>query len=195
MELYERVAAGDQVARDELIELVNMPLVTLKVRDYVACFPQLAHMNDDLIGEGNLAVVDAANRMMASATIRNVTGYLGVAVNKAIGNFIDGELYPDDRAARRNRQNGSQQEQLHKVMDSDSVIGQLEHDPRQEAELLEMIVGLCESDEERAIVDLRIKGYVDAEIARQLDIPLTTTYMLRRELYARVLATGEITSD
>ncbi len=191
--LYQRVRAGDKSARNEMIE-ANMPLVTFKVEACLGCFPHLAYLRDDLLGEGNLHLVKAVDDMMAES-VGNPTGYISVAIQMALGRFIDSELYSSDRTARRNRRNGDESQLLHKVAESDSIIGQLEYDPRKEADLLELIVGCCETDEERAIVDLRTKGYVDAEIARQLDIPLTTTYMLRRELYQRVLATGEVSSD
>ena len=194
-ELHQRIAKGDKKARDQLIEL-NLPLATMKVDDYLACFPRLEYLRDDLIGDGQLALVDAANRLQSAGKVKDATSYLRVAIQKAIGNVIDTELYGKDRDARRQPDDASyNRQQLAKVCNSDHVIGELEHDPRKEADLLELIVGCCESDEERAIVDLRRKGYVDAEIAKTLDIPLTTTYMLRRELYQRVLATGEILPD
>lgn len=194
-ELYPSVVRGDQVARDEMI-LLNTPLVTVKVDGLLGCFPAFGYLRDDLIGEANLALVEAVNGLAGKDADKvNPTGYINVAIQRAIGNCLDGELYSDDRGARRNRQQGNEQEQIRKVPNSEFVIGELEHDPRKEADLLELILGCCETDEERAIVDLRRKGYVDAEIARQLDIPLTTTFMLRRELYQRVLATGEVTPD
>ena len=191
--LYARVAKGDKAARDEMI-VANMPLVTFKVSAYLQVFQNLEYLREDIIGEANLALVEAVDKMSAG-DVGSPTGYMSVSIQKAIGHFIDSELYSSDRSARRGRQNGDELEPFHKVPNSDFVIGELEFDPRKEADLLELIVGCCESDEERAIVDLRQKGYVDAEIARLLDIPLTTTYMLRRELYQRVLATGEVAAD
>jgi DNA-directed RNA polymerase specialized sigma subunit len=194
-DLYTRVMQGDKAARDQMIA-ENMPLVLFKVSSYLGCFPGMEYLRDDIVGEGNVALVVAVDMIRdGRVTNSNIPGYISVSVQTAIGNFIDRELYSSDRTARRNRSAGAESEPMHKVSDSDHVIGELEIDPRKEADLLELIIGCCQTDEERAIVDLRVKGYVDAEIARQLDIPLTTTYMLRRELYQRVLATGEVAPD
>lgn len=193
--LYPRVARGDKEARDELIEL-NMPLVAIKVDDYLTCFPHLSYLTDDLVGEGNLALVSACDKIMrGEVTNDNLTGYLRVSIHNVIGHYVDDELHSSDRSARRRRQNGEDPQRFHKVPNSNYVLDELSHDPRAEADLHELILGCCDSDEERAIVDLRIKGYKDDEIARQLDISKTTVFMLRRELYQRCLATGEITSD
>ena len=54
-------------------------------------------------------------------------------------------------------------------------------------ELRDLIDACCESPEDRVIVDMREKGYVDKEIAATLTLPLTTVYMMRREIYARFL--------
>lgn len=195
--LYPRVVAGDTTASGEMIE-VNMPVVGLKVNDLLQVCPHFEYLRDDLVGEGNLALVEAVARI-ARGDVKNtnITSYLWTAVMKSIGNFIDEELFSDTsgRTVRSRRSAGVDQTPSTKAPNSDFVLGNLEYDPRGEAELLDLIQGCCESDEERAIVDLRIKGYVDSEIARQLDIPKTTVFMLRRELYQRVLATGEVTPD
>ena len=196
--LCRLIAQGSKAARDELVEL-NMPLVVLKVDGYLACFAHLEYLRDDLIAEGNLALVQAVTRMQ-EGEVKDATSYMSTSIQKAIGHFIDGELYTPSgsrgaRTARRRHGDGDDAQTFHKVPNSEFVLDKLYYDPSQEAELLDLIRAQCESDEERAIVDLRIKGYVDSEIAKALDIPLTTTFMLRRELYQRVLATGEVTSD
>lgn len=194
-ELFAHVVAGDASAVSEMIE-VNLPVVLLKVNDLLSACPHLEYMREDLVSEGNLALVESVSLIKERGVENtNITAYLWTAVLKSIGHYVDDELYSSDRTARRRRQNGDEQEILHKVPNSDFVLGNLEHDPRDEADLLDLVQGSCRSDEEWAIVDLRIKGYKDQEIARQLDMPKTTVFMLRRELYQRVLATGEVTPN
>lgn len=192
-DLYPRVVAGDRAAIDEMI-CMNMPIVCIKVDDLVGCFPGLAYLRDEMIGEGNLGLVESINKLVGSNPQKKVnpTGYINVAVQRSIGNLTDRELNTSDRTARHRRQHDQEPNSTHKVPDSERVLSQLDYDPNKEVELLDLILGCCQSDEERAIVDLRIKGYVDREIAKTLDIPLTTVFMLRRELYQRVLATGEV---
>ena len=54
-------------------------------------------------------------------------------------------------------------------------------------ELRDLIEACCETEEERTIVRMREQGYVDREIAETLDMPLSTTYMLRRGIQERFL--------
>jgi hypothetical protein len=143
--LYALVAKGDKAAREEMITN-NMPLVLFKVDSYLACFPHLAYLRDDLVGEGNLELVVTVNRINGGIAVDYPTGYLSVAIQMALGRFIDNELYSSDRSARRSRSSGDELESLHKVPNSDFVIGELEFDPRKEADLLELIVGCCESE-------------------------------------------------
>lgn len=193
-ELLPLVMSGDAAAREEMI-LLNMPLATFKVDAYLSCFPHLEYLREDLISEGYVALVDAVNRAV-NGGVRNPTGYLSVAIQKQIGQSIDAELFATSKhSARYWRGQGDEPVPLQKVPNSDYVLAELEYDTRKKDDLKELIVGCCESDEECAIVDLRMKGYKDDEIARQLDIPKTTVFMLRRELHERCLATGEIVSD
>lgn len=195
-ELLPFVAAGDQSARDEMVVL-NMPLVSFKVDAYLSCFPHLEYLRDDLVSEGNVALIEAVDRCRScNGGSINPIGYLSVAIHKQIGHFVDSEIFANpDRTTRFRRQQGKDPERSHKVPNSDFVLSELFQDTRKEAELLELILDCCESEEERAIVDLRIKGYKDDEIASQLEMSKTAVFMLRRELYQRCLATGEIVSD
>ena len=60
--LYVRVMAGDEEARQEMIE-GNMPLVIAKANSYIRRFPQLAYLRDDLHSAGFLGLVKAVNKM------------------------------------------------------------------------------------------------------------------------------------
>jgi len=60
-------------------------------------------------------------------------------------------------------------------------------DPRSIVDLTDELMGCCESPAEREIVKHRQEGRSDAEIANILGIPKTTTYMMRRGIYARFL--------
>lgn len=65
------------------------------------------------------------------------------------------------------------------------------YDPRQLENLWQTIESCCEGELELTIVRLRAEGYVDREIAERVDLPLTTIFVMRREIYARFLeATG-----
>lgn len=60
-----------------------------------------------------------------------------------------------------------------------------QHDSTPEYELLDTILACCECEEDQMIVNLRIKGYVDAEIGEQLNISRRTVCMRREEIEKR----------
>ena len=80
--LYARVAKGDKAARTKMI-VANMPLVTFKVSSYLQVFQNLEYLREDIIGEANLALVEAVDKMSAG-DVGSPTGYMSVSIQKAI---------------------------------------------------------------------------------------------------------------
>ena len=60
--LFERVAAGDAAAREEMI-VGNMPLAVAKVESFLRCFPGVAHLRDDLTSAAFTGLIKAVNQM------------------------------------------------------------------------------------------------------------------------------------
>ena len=91
-QFYARVMAGDDKAREEMIE-GNMPLVIAKVDAYIGCHPQVAYLRDDLHSAGFLALVKAVNTMAEHDQPSNVnpTGYISVAITHEIIRVIEKE--------------------------------------------------------------------------------------------------------
>ena len=80
-ELYPRVAAGDEAAREDMIN-GNMPLVFSKVESFIRCFPHVVHLRDDLVSAGFVGPGKAVNQMARGCRIRkpknwNPTDYIG----------------------------------------------------------------------------------------------------------------------
>lgn len=71
--------------------------------------------------------------------------------------------------------------------DSDEFAQTFVYDDRSMQDLRETLDACCETDAERTIIRMREQNYVDREIAEVLGLPLTTTYVLRRTIYARFL--------
>lgn len=191
--LYPQVAAGNKAARDKMIE-INMPLVVAKVDQYVKQFPEAAYLHDDLVSAGFVGLTESVNKL-ATAGPRdnpNATGYMSTWIQRRIGEVMDGETgigspRTQQLARQFNRQLPKQVEVGDLLMLTDSV-----PDPTRMLELLrDLIDACCETEEDTAIVDLREKGYTDREIATQLSLPYTTTYMMRREIYRRFLEMSE----
>lgn len=189
-EMYQRVVDGDKVAVREMIE-GNMSLVISKVDAYIGSFPFISHLRDDLISEGFVGLTIAVNRMATTEVPENPnpTGYMSHWISHSIGAVVDSEsgVAGSVRTKQRHRKNGVQlpvQISEHEVIPAatDSVV-----DPMSMTDLRDMIDSCCETEQDRTIVRMREERYTDPEISKAIDSPLTTTYMRRRELYARFL--------
>lgn len=63
------------------------------------------------------------------------------------------------------------------------IASNTENDGSGERELMDEIIACCGCDEDVMIVELRIKGYTDAEIAEQLQVSQWTVWTRRKALY------------
>ncbi len=186
-ELYPLVAAGDKDAIRKMIE-ANMSLAISKVDSYIGTYPHVSYLREDMEGEGFLGVTMAVNKMAEAGPIENPnpTGYISYWIMERIGYVVDREITSGltDRGIRKKR--AKQQTVAHQVA-MPPVLDILMDDPTKLIELREQILSCCETEQDRTIVRMRESRYTDKEIAAALDAPVTTTYMLRRAIYARFL--------
>jgi DNA-directed RNA polymerase specialized sigma24 family protein len=186
--LYARVMAGDDKAREEMIE-GNMPLVIAKVDAYVGCYPQAAYLRDDLHSAGFLALVKAVNTMAEHDQPSNVnpTGYISVAITHEITRATEKEsamgLTNVPESEEGPVSNRDVPEVGHDIPDSTTDVN--ESAVQGLFELRDMLESCCESDKERTLVRMREEGYSDREIAETLGLPHITTFRLRKELEER----------
>jgi hypothetical protein len=194
--LLPRVVAGDAAAIEEMI-LANMAMVTKKVTTYLEQFPQCNHLKDDLLSQGYLGLVAGVKSMVGQKITDpnkevNPTGKMSQYIHYYLGEVLDVEsaVRVPMRTWQRKRDNGHTID----VPTKESSIT-VEHvfqkeaaqDPRAVVDLLDEIYGCCENDTEKEIVRLRTEGRKDDEIATILELPKTTTYMMRRGIYQRFL--------
>ena len=93
--LFNRVAAGDPGAREEMIA-GNMPLALAKVESFVRCFPGIVHLRDDLTSAAFIGLVKAVNQMAEGCQIKqpenwNPTDCIGSWINRELGRLIEDE--------------------------------------------------------------------------------------------------------
>lgn len=184
--LYPAVVSGDEAAIDKMIR-INMPFVLSKVESYILAYPDIEYLRDDMVGEGLQELVVAVRKMAEEPSeAPNPTGYISFRIQKAIGNVIAGEHGNGacTETVRKRRRSG--EEFLRQVPMPDALPEQ-SVDPTAMPELRDLLYASCETEIDRQIIDLRERGYRDSEIAGIIDTPLTTTYMLRRAIYARFL--------
>lgn len=191
--LYPRVAGGDQAAIKLMIES-NVGLVIERVESYIRVYPTVGYLRDDLVAEGLLGLTKAVRRMSNEGMQDNPnpTNYISCYVTKAIGAVIEqeGSASVPAETARQMKGRG---EAIPRCVPLNN--DKREVDPRVMIELRDIIDACCETAEDRIIVEMREKGYVDKEIAARLDLPHTTVYMLRRDLYRRFLEKSEMKGE
>jgi hypothetical protein len=195
--LYSRVASGDTAAIKEMIE-GNMSLAINKVESYIRTFPHVEHLRDDLISEGFLGVTKAVNRMAKKGPVENPnpTGYMSYWVMKSIGIVVDREHANSASTGTLWNRKQSGEPIPHQVVMPPELPEQ-SIDPTTLTELRDLIASCCENEIDEQIVRMRggdpnlppseHPNMVDKEIATALNMPLSTIYMMRRELYARFL--------
>lgn len=188
-ELYSRVMAGDEQARQQMIE-GNMALVGNKVNAFIRGHPQAGHLRDDLRSAGYIGLVQAVNAMDKHENPENPnpTGYLSIAIHREIKRLADGEalISVPDRTQRDARKENRQIKAptVHQGIPK-SFDDQKQDSPLEVIELRDLLDSCCESDDERTILRMREEGYSDRDIADAIGLSHTTTYMMRRELEKR----------
>ena len=187
-QLYARVMAGDDKAREEMIE-GNMPLVIVKVDVYIGCYPQTGYLRDDLHSAGFVGLVQAVNTMAEHEQPSNVnpTGYISVAITHEIARVAEKESAmgltsipePEDRPSG----DDDVPEVGHDI--PDSLIDANESAVQGLFDLREMLDSCCENEKERALLRMRKEGYSDRETAEALSMSRTAVQRLRKELEDR----------
>ena len=93
--LYPLVAAGDSAARQQMIE-GNMSLAVAKVESFIRCFPNVAHLRDDLTSAAFIGLTKAVNKMAEGTAVKyegnwNPTDFIGTWINCELGEAVEAE--------------------------------------------------------------------------------------------------------
>jgi len=184
-QLFHRIIAGDQQAREEMIE-GNMPLVIVKVNSFIQRHPQLAYLRDDLHSAGFTGLVQAVNKMAEAegSAIINPTDYISAAITHELSALRAKEADAGfSKISAADKKEANLPTVIHSVPES-------MEDPKQAAtqdalELRDMLESCCESDKERTLLRMREEGYSDRDIAEALNMSRTSIHTLRKELEKR----------
>jgi RNA polymerase sigma factor (sigma-70 family) len=198
-ELYPRVAAGDEAAREEVIN-GNMPLVFSKVESFLRCFPHLAHLRDDLVSAGCVGLVRAVNQMAKGCRIRKPrnwtpTDHIGTAIYRKFGELIEDEspIRVPHTSKDRARADG---EELTVPPVVNEIPERFEVPAyERESETRDLIESCCTCDAERKFVAMREAGYTYVEIAKALNMSRMSTHRMAKKLEARVVRNLEALRD
>lgn len=189
LSLYDRVVAGNEDAVNEMIE-ENMPLVTWKLNQFLMQVPQGEYLKDDLYSAGNLALVDAANKIADGALDdeSNLSAYLESSIYRAFRDTLTDEpqVGPSSRTVRRHLDDDDfDPPQCIEISELTEEEEPYYHEPTPEFEIMEEIFACCHSERDRQIVTLRAEGLKDREIASKLMTSEPTVRKARHEIERR----------
>jgi hypothetical protein len=187
--LFERVAAGDAAAREQMI-VGSMALAVAKVESFVHCYPGLAHLRDDLTSAAFVGLTKAVNQMAEGCQIKqpenwNPTDCIGAWINRELGEVLEVEgIVPPHTSQHRARTQG---EELTVPTVCNVIPERFEVSSyEKELEMRDVIESCCDRPEERTFVAMREAGHTLDEIAAAVRMSRTSLYRMAKELEARV---------
>lgn len=172
-ELYDKVAAGDEQAAQQMM-LNNMPYVRWRVDRFLALHPRYEGHRDDLIGSGDLAVVECV-RQIASKAIENPTAYLCVGVTNALRDYI--RIMISENVAARHLG--------HPVKIRSLIPSKYQGEAEEVSYALNDILVCCQTEEEVALVCHRAEGYSNRVVSRLLGLPARTVDAMLKGIHDR----------
>lgn len=158
-----------QAAINSMIE-ANIPLVLLKVETYIGLNPATKYLEDDLVSEGILALSRAINKLAN-------LGIPEIKENNPNG-FINQWIIFDIARLAEN-------EAKQKVPEHYKLSAKLDFNPSIIVDKLDFIMSVCQTPEDIAIIEMRMAGSTDEEVAARLDISRTAVRVQRHVLMQR----------
>ena len=204
-ECFKRAMTGSEEAIQEFI-MNNMRLVTAAVNRFMVRHSKSSYLMDDMFSEGLLVLVRAVRTLVrylpkdeeklqhglasftsqVNATDFNVIMYIYISIYRAIQRLY--ELDSSDPISERIRTGHTPKgldRPTRKVNFSDSDCEGIPCDPFQEVYLLEAIADACQTDDEHFIINRRREGYIDREIAEELNCDRSYVTHTKNRVYRR----------
>jgi RNA polymerase sigma factor (sigma-70 family) len=195
-DLYRRIQSGDTTAVERLIE-ENMGLVVSLADKFIGRNPAFEYLRDDLIGTGNLALVDRANYFARPhSQVMDIRKYLTTAITRAFrkecdedsplgpGHTVQKELRKASQTDELDLSDESGQRNVPRREDVDLDMLSTE-DGQRRVDLRDEVESCCTEPLEKQIVELRVEGLSDSEIAERLDVCERTVRGRRRAIETR----------
>lgn len=170
MEVIRKLSGKDrQKAMQEMV-LANVPLVMYKVESYIALYPGLDFLYDDLVSAGILDLTESierlANVLQTPEGGGNPTGYISQRVNWAIGEVVENDT-------------------KNEIPDNYSPPSRLKIDPTAIVDTRDLLESVCQTREDMIIMEMRERGSTDQEVADRLGIARSSVRVQRHELMQR----------
>lgn len=190
-ELYAQLRETNGDEQEAIVQKMiegNMALVFGRVNDFIDDFPKFNYLRDDLISECFLALTRAV-RVLAAQDQQddpNPVGFISYSLyhsNLDLA-FADGTIPVSRFVQWKYRMSNSDlldRPQVAPLDGNNSGLADLNEYRR--VECLENIHELCTTDKESQIVNLRLAGHTDQEIADILNVDRTMVLRIRQRLY------------
>jgi hypothetical protein len=189
-QLYPLVVAGDVDARQRMIE-GNMSLAISKVESFIRCFPEIAHLRDDLTSAAFVGLVKAVNKMAAGKGPRKrapsaPVDFMGMWINRELGRLVEDEttIRVPHTSKDRARSEGQAVTPPSVVNDVPERCAVLPY--KKDLEIRDLIETCCTNEVERRFVAMRRARHTLAAIADALGVPTHTISNLQRRLKGRI---------
>jgi hypothetical protein len=203
---FERAVEGSEDDLQAFI-VTNMRLVSNAIEHFITRHPASAYLTDDMFSEGLLALTRSTKTLVKQLSADedalkiglnsfsqktrqkenpNVIMYIYISIYRAIQELY--EVDSSDCISKRMRKHYTPPGQTTptKQIDIPEIcFDQLMCDPFEEIFLLESVFDVCQTDQERLIVEKRLAGYMDWEIAEELDFHRASVATIRNRLYKR----------
>ena len=149
--------------------LANIPLVMFKVESYIALYPKLSFLHEDLVSEGVLGLTTAIDKLAKMTEPEgggNPTAFMAQRITWTIGWFVENDK----------KQNIPYDYSPPLVCDVD---------PTAIVDTQDLLDATCQTEEDHIIMEMRGRGCVDQEIADRLSIARSSVQVQRHELMRR----------
>jgi DNA-directed RNA polymerase specialized sigma subunit len=157
--LHQQMLAGDLKARNELVT-VALPKTEKLVRYFILKWRLPKSAFEDLLGDAQLAVIEAVDVLNERDSITNVWAFLSARVRTALRQSRHklSLVSAPPRTQRRNHPRDLKRRSL-------DVAEQFGIEPNHSAELLDEIIACCETDFEHDFVALKYSDATNEQLA------------------------------
>lgn len=184
VKLFDSLLAGDETAFEKLCS-IHGDHVRSMARTFVARNPSSAHLKDDLVSEGVLAVVAALRFIQSNqdgTTVESLEGYLTTSIRNAFLTLVENEQAIRFPLKKRK----ALKYELQKVKQTPfDMVDVPAAEPSDLDDLMQGFLSVCVTDQERTLVEMRANGHVDQSIARCLGCSITTVQRMRWRIEER----------
>lgn len=191
--LYHRLVAGDQDARQEMIE-GSIALAIFQTEAFLRSNPQYLYYRDDLLSAALNGLCEAVDTMQTRKNVKEAKA--GSYILRTIDHHLSrasqeaGTIVVFQRAQDRARATGNPLV-MPRYVSTSAAIGVADphsDDQKRHDELDEEIRACCRDDIDRKIVLFRLDGQSDIQIAKALHISQPQVSRRKKAIEQRLLA-------